>query len=166
MTEPEKSVPEDAVKGLLCSLQNVVQSVQQLAETGVDKVRKGVFPGGTGLHGIYSVTVKADLQRPALTIEIGNPTPATPTATAQVPPTELVEEAELLRVLAEMPGIGTEDVKLELAGQTLKFCAEKGQRKYAKELTLPFAPLPGTVSHSCSDGILEIRIPRLAATIS
>jgi HSP20 family protein len=159
MSEPEKPAPDDAIKGLLNNLQNVVQSVQQLAGTGVNKVRKNVFPEGTGLHGVYSLTVKADLNRPAVTIEIGNTGERTATHT---PATELIEEAEQLRIVAEMPGISTEDAKLELAGSTLKITAEKGQRRYAKELVLPFAPAAGTMSHSCSDGILEIRIRRLA----
>ncbi|HLW65700.1 MAG TPA: Hsp20 family protein [Gemmataceae bacterium] len=157
-SEPMKPTSDEALKGLLSNLHHVVNSVQQLAESGVQRVRKGVFPEGTGLHGIYSLTVKADLERPALTIEIGNPArrPGTPTGDASG--TEIVEEAEQIRIVADMPGVASEDVKVELVGETLKISAEKGSRKYMKEVVLPFAPVPEKVTHSCRDGILEVKI--------
>ncbi|HEV3142478.1 MAG TPA: Hsp20/alpha crystallin family protein [Gemmataceae bacterium] len=158
MSEPTKPSSDEALKGLLANLHNVVNSVQQLAESGVHRVRKGVFPEGTGLHGIYSLTVKADLGRPALTIEIGNPVRSSATEVGDAPATEVVEEAEQIRIVAEMPGISSEDVKINLAGETIKITAQKGSRKYAKEVALPFTPVPEKVSHTCHDGILEIKI--------
>jgi HSP20 family protein len=157
-SEPPKPSSDEALKGLLSNLQNVVSSVQLLAESGVQRVRKGVFPEGTGLQGIYSLTVKADLGRPALTIEIGNPAKGTATGIGEISDGEIVEEAEQIRIVAEMPGVSGEDVKLELAGETLKISAEKGLRKYAKEVVLPFAPVPEKVTHTCRDGILEVKI--------
>lgn len=158
MTEPTKPSSDDALKGLLANLHQVVNSVQQLAESGVQKVRKGVFPEGTGLHGIYSLTVKADLGRPALSIEIGNPVQQSGTQTGLAPASEIVEEAEQIRIMAELPGIAAEDVKVDLDGDKLKITAEKGSRKYSQVVALPFAPVPEKVSHVCRDGILEIKI--------
>jgi HSP20 family protein len=158
MSEPSKPASDEALKGLLSNLHNVVNSVQQLAESGVQRVRKGVLPEGTGLHGIYSLTVKADLGRPALTIEIGKPGQSTATPAGDVTDSGIVEEAEQIRIVADMPGVASEDVKLELAGETLKISAEKGSRRYAKAVVLPFAPVPEKVSHSCRDGILEVKI--------
>jgi len=158
MTEPTKPSSDDALKGLLANLHQVVNSVQQLAGSGVQKVRKGVFPEGTGLHGIYSLTVKADLGRPALSIEIGNPVQQSGSHTGLTPATEIVEEAEQIRIMAELPGIAPEDVKVDLDGEKVKISAEKGSRKYSQVVALPFAPVPGKVSHACRDGVLEIKI--------
>lgn len=166
MAEPEKKASSDRVHGLLSSLQEVMMAVQNLAVTGADEIRRGVFPQGTGLHGVYGFTLKADLERPALHVEpFGNmQTNAAGQAVVSdiiEPRTEVLPEGDFIIISAEMPGIGSEDVRLAISGSTLTINAERGRRKFRKELTLPADANAETMSFSCKDGLLEVRMAKV-----
>jgi HSP20 family protein len=59
-----------------------------------------------------------------------------------------------------MPGVGPEDVKLSVTGSTVLLSAERGSRRYRREIALPFVPAEGAVSHSCSEGVVDIIIQK------
>jgi HSP20 family protein len=167
MSDNPKLTPEDLVKGLFQSMQTVLKAAHDVALTGADQVRKGVFPRGTGISGVYGVTFKADLGRPSLTIEpFGN---LQPDASGQPvvqdwtePRTEFADESENYVVVAEVPGVAAEDVKFDVTGQVFTFTAERGGRKYRKEITLPDNAASACVLHTCHDGLLEVRIGKKA----
>jgi HSP20 family protein len=73
------------------------------------------------------------------------------------PMVDLFEEDEHLLIVAEMPGIGTEDVKLEVKDDVLKIKAERGDKKYRKEVLLPGVYRREKMSFSCNNGMLEIK---------
>ena len=166
MSESEKRPAEDLVKGLFSGLQSVIESVQHLAISKADQVRKGVFPGGTGLHGVYGFTIQADLGKPALTVvPFGNVRPGEKgeavVSDFVEPRVEVGEEGGSFVITAEMPGVGPEDVHLSVFGSTLTITAERGKRKYRKEIPLPPAANVETMLHAHRDGVLEVRFGRL-----
>ncbi|MFL5342883.1 MAG: Hsp20/alpha crystallin family protein [Gemmataceae bacterium] len=166
MSESEKRPAEDLVKGLFSGLQSVIESVQHLAISKADQVRKGVFPSGTGLHGVYGFTIRADLGKPALVVEpFGNVRrgeSGEAVVTEYVEPrVEVGEDAGAFVITAEMPGVGPEDVHLSVFGSTLTITAERGKRKYRKEIPLPPAANVETMLHAHRDGVLEVRFGRL-----
>ncbi|MFX0069027.1 MAG: Hsp20/alpha crystallin family protein [Candidatus Hodarchaeota archaeon] len=70
---------------------------------------------------------------------------------------ELIEEGNRLIVVAEVPGVEKEDIKIDLTNRGLEIDA--GNRFY-KEIQLPTDVDFDKVEANCSNGILEIRIPK------
>ncbi|MFX0097661.1 MAG: Hsp20/alpha crystallin family protein [Candidatus Hodarchaeota archaeon] len=70
---------------------------------------------------------------------------------------ELLEEDNHLIVVAEVPGVEKEDIKIDLTGRRLEIDA--GNRFY-KEIQLPIDVDFDKVEANCNNGILEIRIPK------
>lgn len=156
---PIQPTSEDPFQGLFRGLQNLMQSVAKMTESGAQRVRQGVFPQGTGLQGVYGFTIKADLAKPCLTIEVGQ----VPEHEAIAPRIEQIDEPDLLRFVADTPGVGSEDVKVTIEGATLHLSAEKGARRYRRDVPLPFVPAEGAMSFTCADGITEIRVRKPGA---
>ncbi|MFI5456043.1 MAG: Hsp20/alpha crystallin family protein, partial [Isosphaerales bacterium] len=76
------------------------------------------------------------------------------------PLVDVFEEPDHLLVVAELPGIGPDDVKLELSDDVLIIAAEKKTKKYRKEVLLPASFAPGSMSHTCRNGVLEVKLAR------
>ncbi len=73
------------------------------------------------------------------------------------PVVDVFEEKDFTLVVAEMPGISTKDVKLEVKDDLLTIYAEKQDKKYRKEILLPRAYPREKMQMSCNNGILEIK---------
>ena len=93
-----------------------------------------------------------------------------------MPAMDLVETGDHFVLRADLPGMGEEDVKIELEDTTLTVSGErkadheaKGEGYYrverafgsfARTLTLPQGVDPEAVSASFDRGVLEIRVPK------
>ena len=138
-----------------------------MASSGAQQVRQTVFPSGTGLNGVYGFTLRADLGKPSVTVEpFGNVQADAATGRPVVldhmePPTEVAEDVAVFVITAEMPGVGADDVRVEVKDRTLVITAEKGRRKYRKEVALPPACSTEILSRTCQDGVLEIRVAKV-----
>jgi len=83
-----------------------------------------------------------------------------PPQEVRVPVVDIFEEKDHLLVEAELPGIAKKDVKIEIMEDALLITAERGDRKYRKEVLLPRDVTRGKLQVSCKNGILEIRCPK------
>ena len=96
-------------------------------------------------------------------------------ATGWIPATDIVEEADGLRVVLELPGLRPEDVKVSLENYVLTIKGEKKQvveenskvhryeRSYGsfeRSFTLPNTLDPERVAASFANGVLTISIPK------
>ena len=70
---------------------------------------------------------------------------------------DIFEEDDHLLIVAEMAGVGSDDVKLEVKDDVLTVWAEKGDKKYRKEVLLPGNFSREKMEVSCNNGILEIK---------
>ena len=70
---------------------------------------------------------------------------------------DVFEEADHVLVVAEMPGIGPDDVRVELQDDVLIISAEKGDKKYRKEVLLPQSFSRENLKISCQSGILQVK---------
>ncbi len=70
---------------------------------------------------------------------------------------DILEEAGFTMILAELPGITRQDIKLSLKGDLLTISAGRDQRRYYKEVLLPGPHARRRLKFSCNNGILEIR---------
>jgi HSP20 family protein len=78
---------------------------------------------------------------------------------------DIFDEKEEVRIIVEVPGVTRESIKTDIKGDVLTLEAkdadyEKGGtgRAYYKEIVLPKAVNPGTLTSTYNNGVLEIRI--------
>jgi HSP20 family protein len=158
--------------GFLGGLGNLIDKLGELAEKGKELHELKEFGGENGSpKGVYGFTIRSNIGEAGnrdggVKVEpFGNVRKDSQTGRATVhevtePPVDVFEEAEHVLVVVEMPGIGEEDLRLELRDDILAIAAEKGSKKYRKEVLLPSSFDPGAMSHSCRNGVLEIKLTR------
>jgi HSP20 family protein len=73
---------------------------------------------------------------------------------------DVFEEEDRTLVVAEMPGVVAEDIRLDFRGNVLILSAERGQKRYRREVLLPGDFDPGQVTVSCHNGVAEVRCLR------
>ena len=76
------------------------------------------------------------------------------------PLVDVHEEEDHVLVLAEIPGVSKKDVQLELSDDHLTIRAQRGEKHYCKEVTLPQNFTQQNMRWECSNGILKIRFER------
>jgi HSP20 family protein len=70
---------------------------------------------------------------------------------------DVFEEEDQTLVVAEMPGVVAEDIRLDFRDHILTLSAERGQKRYRKEVLLSGDFDPGQVTVSCHNGVAEVR---------
>lgn len=152
--------------GILKGLGGLVEKLGELADSGRELAKTGEISGlgsNKDIKGVYGFTVKVGLGGNEVKVEpFGNIKRDQASGRSVVqevmePAVDVFEEADHTLVVAEMPGIGAEDVRLEVKDDVLAIAAERGQKKYYKEVVLP-GSFPREKMHvSCTNGVLEIR---------
>jgi HSP20 family protein len=158
---------EGGIGGMLKGLGDLVEKLGELAETGHELSKTGEIHGSEKqLRGIYGFTVKVGIGDEGPRIEpFGNIRRDTHSGRTEVqevrePMVDIFEEDDHLLVLAELPGIGKDNVRVELKDDVLTISAEKGDKKYRKEVLLPHSVSKEKIQVSCNNGILEIKCPK------
>ena len=167
--QPDKH-REERVMGLggfLGGLGTLIEKLGELAEQGQDLRRSGEFQDSQGkVKGVYGFSVKVGLGDEGVTVEpFGNfrtdeQTGKTVVDEVREPLVDVFEEQDHVLVVAEMPGIADNDLHLELRDDVLTIAAARGDKKYRKELLLPAVFPPDKMSHTCRNGILEVKLSR------
>lgn len=158
--------PEAGFGGLLRRLGNLVEKLGELAEKGQELSRTGQFSTDKGLKGVYGFSVKVAQGGEGVKVEpFGNVARDKTTGQSVVheirePMVDLFEEADHVLVVAEMPGIGSDEIRVELNEDVLLISAEKGDKKYRKEVLLPQSFPPEKMQVSCQNGILQVRFAK------
>jgi len=152
--------------GIFKGLAGLVEKLGELADKGGELSRTGEIHGsGTekGAKGVYGFSVKVGLGGKGIKVEpFGNirRDDATGQATVQEirePIVDVFEEKDHVLVVAEMPGIGADDVRAEIKDDILTLSAESGDKKYRKEVLLPDSFEQEKMTVSCNSGIVEIK---------
>lgn len=76
------------------------------------------------------------------------------------PPVDIFDEKGHLMVIAELPGVEENDIKLELKDNKLIISAHRANRRYYKEIELPYTPKSTEFEKVYRNGVLEIRIKK------
>jgi HSP20 family protein len=153
--------------GLFQGLSELVERLGELAEKGEQLSKSGEinFKGREkDLKGVYGFSVKIGLGGEEFKLEpFGNIRRDDKSGQAVVhevrePIVDVFEEKDHTLIVAEMPGISKEDLQLDVSGDLLTIYAEKGEKKYRKEILLPMSYPKEKVFVSCNNGILEIKL--------
>jgi HSP20 family protein len=157
---------EGGLGGILRGLGGLVEKLTELAEAGSELSRSGEIRGsgaGKEVRGIYGFTVKVGLGGEGVKVEpFGNIRRDEGSGRAVVeevrePAVDVFEESDHILIVAEMPGVGAEDARLEVEEDVLTITAEKGDKRYRKEVLLPGRFSREMMKVSCANGVLEIR---------
>ena len=76
------------------------------------------------------------------------------------PLVDIFDEADHVLVVAELPGVTDEDIKVEVEGDILTLEAAGRERKYSKELLLPAQVDASNLQRSFKNAILEVRLEK------
>ncbi len=166
----KKVVREEAVMGLgglLGGLGSFIEKLGELAERGEELHKEGEIRGSDDrLRGIFGFNVKVGLGDEGIHIEpFGNVRKDKETGRPVVqevrePMVDVFDEDDHVLVVAEMPGIGEKDFRIELKDDILTLSATQGDKKYHKEVLLPRSFTPGQMSHTCHNGILRVTLTK------
>ena len=165
--KPEPSGNSGLFAGLGSLIEQLGKLVDQAEQAGGVVSKTGEFNMGSDKRykGVYGFSVKSALgEQGGVKIEpFGNIRRDEEGKLVEVqqirePMVDLFDEPDHLLIIAEVPGIMQEDMRLELQDDILIFSAEKGDSKYRKELLLPDSFSSGQMSFTCRNGILEIRL--------
>lgn len=157
---------DQGIGGILKGLGNLVEKLGELAETGRAFSKTGEIQGSgaeKGVKGIYGFTVKVGIGGEGVKVEpFGNIRRDAESGRSVVqevrePAVDVFEESDHTLVVAEMPGIGAEDVSLEVKDDLLTITAERGEKKYRKEVLLPGTFSREKMKLACANGVVEIR---------
>ena len=78
------------------------------------------------------------------------------------PLVDVIEDIEVIRVIAEIPGVRKENIDLSTTETSLLIQAESDddRRKYYKELELPCSIIPDSASAKFKNGVLEVELEK------
>src|SRR5208283_3016949 len=82
--------------------------------------------------------------------------PALEPTDSREPLADVINEAEQVRVLVELPGVEKSDIKTTITEDTLTIKVEAAARKFYKEVQLPSGVDPDSSKASYNNGVLEI----------
>ena len=82
-------------------------------------------------------------------------------AEVREPLVDYFDEGEQVVVVAELPGVSEEEIRVEIKDDILSL-ETTGERKYAKEILLSEAVDATTLQKTYKNGILELRLKKLA----
>ena len=151
--------------GLFKGIEKLVDLAGKLEEKGgigkegeinFDHIKKG-------MKGVYGFTVNTAGGGSPKVETFGNikKTPDGPKVDVEREPiTDVFDEESEIVIIAEMPGIEENDLKIDLKEDILEISAASKSRTYRKELLLPVKANMENLSRKFTNGILEIRIKK------
>jgi len=143
--------------GLFKGIGNLIDLASKLSEEGVEK--KGEIGGlPKGAKGVYGFSIRTLEGKPV--IETFGNIKGPVVEEVREPMVDVFDEENRILVIAELPGVSQEEIKVDIEGDILKLTASNKNRRYAKEVLLPAKVNAKSVKTSYKNGILEITLEK------
>ncbi len=116
-----------------------------------------------GMKGVFGFSIKTAVGGKPIVEQFGNikKTPDGPKVEEEREPiTDVFDEKEEIIIMAEMPGVSEDDIKITIKEDILDISVQTEKRKYKKEILLSAKVKPETMKSSYKNGILEIKIKK------
>lgn len=154
--------------GLGALVENLITLAEESERVGKAVNKSGEFNIGADKRtkGVYGFSVKTGIGDTGPKVEsFGNIRRDESGSLVEVhevrePIIDIFDESSHLLIVAEVPGITDEDIKLELIDDILLLSAENGENRYLKEVLLPTSFTMEQMSSICRNGMLEIRLSK------
>ncbi len=164
----EKATGAKSVAGMLDGLAALAEKLNALSENGQSLSEKGEFTIPSkegGIKGVFGFTMKTGLGEKGDQVKVepfGNIRKDQKTGEAVVqeinePQVDVFDDAAATTLVAEMPGVGPEDIQIEVHDDVLTISAQKGTKKYRKELLLSHLLSKERIKVTANNGIVTIR---------
>jgi HSP20 family protein len=165
-----QSKSETSGGGLLGGLGTLIEQLGKLAEqaekAGGVVSSTGEFKVGSDkrVNGVYGFSVRSAQGEKGVKVEpfgnIRKDEAGKLVAVQEIrePLVDVLDEPDRLLVVAEVPGLMEENVRIEVHGDILAIATEGGEPKYRKEVLLPSSFSSDKLSFHCRNGILEIQL--------
>jgi len=164
----EKAGGENRFSRILSGLTDIAEKLNEISEKGETVTKKGefTFPSKEGgVKGVYGFSLKTGLggKDDAIKVEpFGNIRKDKKTGEAVVqeihePLIDVFEDEDATTLIAEMPGVGPDDIKIDVRDDVLTISANKGVKKYRKDVLLNHSPAKDKIKVTCNNGIVTIR---------
>jgi len=133
-----------------------------------DYVRERKLPDGSTIREfgpfVYGYSIKIGPDGKPEIREFGNVKPSRfgpKVKEEREPLVDIVETDGEIHVVAELPGVEKEDIKLHGTEDTLTISVDTPQRKYHKEITLPAKVNVKEAKTQYKNGVLEVKLPKI-----
>jgi len=153
--------------GLFKGLGNFIDLLGEMIETGEEEVTrsgefrvKGLGDKGRGVYGFSVRTGIGGIPRVEPFGNIRTTDEGPVVADVREPLVDLFDEGQEIVIVAELPGVGEEEIHVEVQDDILSL-ETTGERKYAKEVLLPEAVETATLRKTYRNGILELRLKKV-----
>lgn len=159
----EEKGAEFGFGGLFKGIGNLFDIVSKMAEEGKGEyTRTGEIKDlGEKVKGVYGFNVRIGAGGKPLIKQFGNikATEKGPVvAEVREPMVDVFDEGKEFVIVAELPGVEEGDIHLKIKDNILDLSAEKGERKYKKETSLPAQVDAESMKSSYKNGVLEVRL--------
>jgi HSP20 family protein len=147
--------------GLFKGLGNLIDLASKLSEEGYES--RGDIQGlPNGAKGVYGFSIRTLAGKPVIESfgNIRETTKGPVVEEVREPMVDVFNEKDRILVIAELPGVSENEIKIEVAGDILNLAASDRDRKYAKEILLPGKVKPDSMKTSYKNGILEITLEK------
>lgn len=75
------------------------------------------------------------------------------------PPVDIFDEEGLVTIVADVPGVGVEELELKAEGSVFSLSTKAGAtRRYQKDIRIEGDLEPGSLQATCNNGVLEVRL--------
>lgn len=141
-----------------------------------DLVRERKLPDGSTIRELgpfvygYSMTIGPDGKpkisefgnvKPSLKSEaFGLPKPSLDVKEEREPLIDVITTNGEVKIIAELPGVDKEDIKLHGTEDSLTISVDTSKRKYFKQIPLPAKINPKKAKTSYKNGVLEVTVPK------
>ncbi len=166
MNKKQKSGEESGATGIGTMIQRLgglVSLLSDLAEKGETLQRSGeIKTDDKGVRAVYGFSVRMGGGKPSIQ-PFGNVKESSQGPVVdetREPMVDVFDEGDHVMLVAELPGVTASDVRFEAKDDIVTLTASRGDRKYRKEVLLPFAVTAEGATPSFQNGVLELRLPR------
>lgn len=149
--------------GIFKGLGELVDMAQKVAEKGETIRREGTIKGmGKDVRGVYGFSIRTLGGKPIVE-PFGNikESPEGPVVEeVREPMVDVFDEKDHIRIIAEMPGVEKDDIHIDVKDEVVTLKAERGERKYKKDVALPSSVNTSTVTSAYKNGVMEIKMEK------
>ncbi|MCX5999728.1 MAG: helix-turn-helix domain-containing protein [Chloroflexi bacterium] len=164
-TKKDEQVIDFGFGGLFKGLGNLFDLVSKMAEEGKQEYTRTGEIGGLGdkAKAVYGFSVKTGLGGRPVVEHFGNIKATEKGAVVsedREPMVDVFDEKDSLLVIAELPGVEENNIKIEIRDDIMDLSAVAKGRTYHKEILLPSKVDSRSMKSACKNGILEVRLEK------
>ena len=164
-SDSSEALRDVGLGGIFRGLGGFLEILSDLAEKGGGEFTRSGEVGDEkkGVKAVYGLSVRMGGGGKPLIEQFGNVKDDGQGPTVEEerePMVDVFDEGDHLLLVAELPGIDSEDIRFEVEGDVLDLAATHGERKYRKEVLLPCAVRMEDAMPSYHNGVFELKLQK------